>query len=1202
VRDVDVSIAVGELLARRVRISSLELQGLELNYVADETADTISLLFPDDGAKPAATPPQPQPLSHALDRLRGLGLDVARIRVPDAVLGYLELADGRVQRRVRVAGLLLDGHFHERGEQLDLELHLVPAARPEGARLSFAQQARPAAADGTLPARDPIDASARLVVDGSIAVHELARLKLTLRVEDAAGLPSLAGLPLDGALDLSIGFEPRRGRTHVELHELSLLGTSLSASLSGALEDASPDTLRELNGRANLAVEALPLQPEGIDVRGARARLLLERAQLSPAGALGRVELDAALEHAAVVAPAGQRMACDALTLAVSTDAEVATGSAPANRFAQLKIALAARRVAAARPSTESEPESAIEGRDLAATLRGGPAPGAAPGAAESEALSLRFAELELTQGRAASAQLSAPVLHVTGTSLLRALASNTPASGTIALDVARVQARTGPDGLDLAPVSVALQLEKFARGGAGLFGLGGHARVELSAAGTLRSGARTAKLTRFAPVLTADLDRAELASTLPIGRLQVREAGKPLLDLERADLRVSVSDPMGLAPPRARGRVALEGHVGHMVASGNAMGLPALAFSARGDGAAYLVEGSASIAELRTASGRAAGTHRFELDGRADLHRHRVDLEAHLHPVADAQRGPILDASLHAAIDRQTGEFDNRFSLETQRLSPALATFLPKGASADFSRLRVEGKGRWGGLFQRPLADGALPELAPDALSRSSGQQDAKLLVENLWFEQNGERRFGAPRVELAFGLARRQRAAVGEFHGSAASMVVRNGPHELTLTDFRPQLTVQIADVAHPQVASLAADVALAGVEQDYAPGYPISDVHLTATVDAAPGRVVLRELTLSDAAGRATLHLTGAYESVVGGVAGKRAARPEAPIDGREAFSVSGELKQDLATLAGAGFASRASGQLRVPFVVQSGDLRSFRAAARVVAEAVDFSNADASLVIERLNGEIPIEQSATLLPDGLVLDAGSATDALSRARFPDVQPFLNTEAFVTADKIAWKGQSFGPLAGNVRIAGTTFSVDRLQLGYRGGSLTGQLEADLKPAASVLAFRGNATGIHTARGGEDVLDANLTLRFVPQSLALDGTAALVRVSKAHIRELLDALDPYHADTQMNKVRSLLSLGYPRFARLTASEGLLDFEISLGGLASAVSIDAIRAIPIAPLLDVYAADTVDRFFPRARAQAKLRAQANHTPRGKRP
>jgi hypothetical protein len=1201
VHDLELSVGVSELLSGRIRISKLELHGLEVNYAADETANTISLLFPDDGTDPAATTPSP-PLSHALERAGGLGLQVAQIRIPDAALGYIEFVQGRIERRVRATGLQLQAGLREQSGQLDADLRLWPAARPEGARLHFAQRARPASSDGTVPGRDAIDATARLALDGSIAVRELLRVKLALGIEDAAGLPPLAGLPLDATLELSIGFEPGRGRTRIELKKLALFGSVLTASLAGTLEDGAPDTLRELSGRANLAADELPFQPEGLDLKNARAQLLLDRAQLSPEGALGRVELDASLERAAFVTPAGARMACDGLTLGASTDASIAltgtagaasAGAGAADRSGLLRVALAARHISVLQPASASEPESTVKGSDLAVTLGTSPATGPTAGAAQPDALSVRFANLELTQGRGTSAELRAPVLRASGANLLRSLATNAPASGTIGLEVARVQARADDAALELAPVSMALQLAAFRRSGAGLFGLGGDARLELSAAGSAKSGARTAKLTGFAPVVSAAFDRAELTGSLPIATLRVREAGQRLLWVERADLRVSVADPPSLAPPLARGRGALEGAVGRLEVSGNAMALPVLAFSTRGDGAAYVIEGRASIDHLRTASGRSAGTHRFELAGRADLQRHVVDLDAHLRPPDATRRGPLMDASAHAAIDGESGALDNRFAFDAHRLAPALAMFLPKGASADFNRLHVAGKGRWQGLFQRPVAAGALPRLASDAWSRSSGQQELEVRIEELSFAQAGARRIGAPRIELGLAVARRQRAASAEFHARAASMVVQSGGHELTLTELRPKFSLQVSDVEHPQVASVVADIGLARLEQDYAPGYPVSDVRLTATLDAAPGRIVLREFSLAEGAGHASLQLAGAYESVVGERAGQRAARPEAPIDGREAFSVSGELKQDLATLAATGFASRASGAVRVPFVVQSGDLRSFRAAARLVAEAVDFRSADGSLVIEALNGEIPIEQTATLLQSGLVLEAGSASDALSRARFPDVQPFLNSEAFVTADAIAWRGQTFGPLAGNIRIAGTTFSLDRLQLGYRGGSLTGQLEADLKPGASLLTFRGNATGIHTARGGQDVLDANLTLRFVPQSLALDGTAQLVRVSKAHIRELLDALDPYHADTQLNKVRSLLSLGYPRFARLTASEGLLDFEISLGGLASAVSIDAIRAIPIAPLLDVYAADTVDVFFPRARARARLDARA---------
>jgi hypothetical protein len=932
--------------------------------------------------------------------------------------------------------------------------------------------------------------------------------------------------------------------------------------------------LRDASAAVQLSVPNSDFLPAAVDVRALRAQVLVDAAQLSAAGVVGQLKAEASAERL-FVGRGEQRAGAEDITLTIASDATVASPHAAT----PLRVALAARRVSAAQRATRS----ALEGRDFA--LEGAmQANSGAPSnlkPAAADALSVRFSELAYTQRPAITARLHGLVMQAQGPGLVSALTTNAPANATVSVRARRIEARAGQNALELTPAELVLRPRDLLRSEAGEFGLAGRLEAQLKGALRLRSGAQSVKLGGFAPAITADFDRGRFEGQLPIARLDVRQDGHATLALRGAALRFALADPLRLAPPDARGRVSIDGAVNHVASGDQALALPQLALSLQGEGGAYAIAGSASVAELRSSSRRFAGTHRFALSGRADLATHVADLQAQLVAAHGAKHRPGFDASLHAAIDASTGAFENRFELATHQLAPVIASYLPEGASLALGDLRMRGEGRWSGLFAAPLVAGQLPQLSPDALEQLRGAQQFELSALGVSLVRGGREQFGCPAGVLSLSASKRADGAVVELTGHVADLVVRNAARELRLSELRPRLSVHLPDPARPRVAAITAEVTLANVAQNVVPGYPLSSLRLTAALDSAPGRSVLRELVLSNGGGHARLRMTGAYESQRDAAATAPRVATETSLEGREAFSLSGELEQDLSSLTGSAFARHASGRLRVPFEVQSGDLQSVRAVARLVAEAVDFTSPDGSLAVERLNGEIPIAQTLTLLPSGALLDPGAGENALSRARFPDVQPFLNNEAFLTAERIVSKGQVLGPLAGNVRIAGTTLAVDRLQVGYRGGSITGQLAADLRPGAAQLSFRGNATGIHTARGGKDVLDANLALRFVPASLALDGTMQMVRVSKSHLRELLDALDPYHEDPQMNKLRLLLSFGYPRFARLRAAEGLMDFEVSLGGLAGAVSIDAIRAIPIAPLLDVYAAPLVDAWFP---------------------
>lgn len=1147
VREGDVDLDLEALLGGAIRIRSSELRGLEVTYVADETTDSVTLLFPDDPNVPLP------PLSRSLDSLRDLGIDISDMRAPDAALVYVELEQGAEVRRARLSELALRAHLHERSGVLDAGLGMRPAASSRTARLTLAQAPRAASADGSIEARARVDADARLSLDGAISVRDALSVRLAARVESSRGLPIEARAPLDLGLDLGVRFDPRAGSTHVDLRSLSLFGEVFRARLAGDVDDATPDTLRDADGTLDLAFEESPLAIEGADLHGVQVHLGLDHARLSPRGIDGGVDLRATADRAALEA-SGARLRARSLRLAVR-----------GHGLSLTPESLARSEVRAVGPI---------------------------------DVVEFGAAELDLEEGTELEVALVAPTMRAEGIALVGSLAENAPVDARVSFAAERFAGRSGNDRIEAAPLATEASLDDFVRQGTGLFGLGGRAELRLTTSGSARTGGQTARFTGLSPTVRADFDRHRLEGDLPIGSLDVREGGERTLALRGADLRFDTQDPTTLAPPTANGRLVLSGRVAHADTGSAAMGIPSLELTVDGRAGAYRLGGRATLRDLETSGERFEGMHQLAVEGSADLRHQVVDLDAHLAP-AGGREGPSFDATVHAAIDPETAVLENQVELEAHRLAPALARYLPEGATLDLTSFRVQGEGRWSDLFARRPARGTVPELAADYVTRMQGDEHLALVVEGVEAAK-GTSRVSIPRLSLALGLSQRDGALLAELGAEADSTTLRDGADEFVLHAFRPRIDVRLPDVERLDVASVEADVRVGRIDQALLPGYPLTDLQLTASVEAAPGEITLRDLRLANPGGHSTFRMTGAYEHD-----GGRAMRPEDTADlesirGREALTFTGEFTQELGPLAGTSFARSADGHLRIGFEVQSGDLRTYRGVARFVADGVDFTSPDGALVVEDLDGEIPVEETVTFLSTGPVLDPGAGINALSRARFPDVQPFLNTDAYLTSQRLQWQGQSLGPLAGNVRVAGTTLSIDRLQVGYRGGSLTGQLEADLMPGASHLSFRGNATGIHTEHGGDEVLDANVALRFVPESLTLDGTMQLVRVGRSHLLELLDAVDPYHEDADMNTVRSLLRLGYPRFARLRAAEGLMDFEVSLGGLASAVRIDPIRAIPIAPLLEEYAAPMVETFFPRSREHVASGASspASATPR----
>jgi translocation and assembly module TamB len=266
--------------------------------------------------------------------------------------------------------------------------------------------------------------------------------------------------------------------------------------------------------------------------------------------------------------------------------------------------------------------------------------------------------------------------------------------------------------------------------------------------------------------------------------------------------------------------------------------------------------------------------------------------------------------------------------------------------------------------------------------------------------------------------------------------------------------------------------------------------------------------------------------------------------------------------------------------IPFRLESGGLLGYRFVATLEANQVSFEQKNRSLVVERLNGVIPIVEEFALLPSGLALGDGPRVSPLSDTRFFDVHPFLTGDDYVTVDSITFAGlQTLGPLAANVRIERTDFLVDQLQAGYRGGQIVGQARVAYRDGDPIVRLRVNVTGLRSGKGN-DVFDANTALTFVPRAMTLDGKVQIVRASRGHLLDILDVLDPFHESANANRVRQGLALGYPKFVRFALHDGAVDTKVELGGLAQVLRIDEIKAVPLGPILQRYVAPALSVYL----------------------
>ncbi|MEZ4327596.1 MAG: hypothetical protein R3B40_20415 [Polyangiales bacterium] len=1199
---LDGTLDVHALLDGRVHVNDLRASGTELHLVRDAETSTLDALFPSDPDEVAA-PLEPSKL---LGLLRGLGVDVDNATLELRRATVMEVSGSTVISRASLDGLVMTGHLHEStppdaaSSQLDVGLAL---RSPDGARSRLTLMQTESAerdAEGE-PLRPALDLWTELAVGVELTVRDDANLSVALEAWPQPGLVPETDLPLQVALTLGLTFHEDDGRTALDLTMPSVLGGLAQGRVSGEIRDDTPTTLRHANGRLEAGFEELPISLPGVTAEAFRATLTLADATLGPEGVAGAIDLRASLGRAVVEEqwPAGHVRDAQ---LTLTTRAE------SLERFDTYALELSAGSLA----YRESEgPEGvSVDGEALSLQLSGPTldtrwvggeqAPqdaGALPSAAEpraSDVLTVSLARLSLGAG-ADQVTLMAPMARAEGPGLARAVLTGGALRGELSLDAASLDARAGRDHASTETLRARASLHGLLLDGGGWLGLGGTLDVAVDTDARFASGGTSGDARGLAPRLHLDFGTGEMSGDVPLASLTTRERGEPPLTVRSVALSVRADHLDSLAPPRARGRVHVEGRVGHIATGDMRLALPQVDVDLVGSGGAYTASVDGRVADLETGGESFPGVHPLRVRGSADLRAHTYALDAHVgNPDVDDDAGdPDVTLTLRAGLAEDGRTLQHRIEGSARHLAALVRPHMPPGVELDFDEVRLEGAGTIADALARPARAGQVLPLVVDLGRALRGQQDLTLTLTALRYRTPDGLSVTIPTATLGARAQEREGVTDVTLTSRMPSVSVVSGRDTAEVSDLDGQVALSLPDLDDPSTAHLALDLRARHVGQTFQRGYPMANVRLVAEADTTPISVTLTSLTLSNPAGRSRLELRGAYEGELSEVRAGRQAHAAAAIYGREALALLGTFEQDLSALSGTSFAQRAEGTLRVPMRVESGDLATFRISARMVAEAVSLVDLRVGLAVEQLECDVPIEEVVSVTPAGVTLQPSARTNPLSRSRFPDVQPFLDRDAFISARRIILADQVLGPLAGNLRIEGTTFALDRLQLGYRGGVVTAQLEADIRRGAAYVTMRGNATGVQ-GRDADDVLDANFALRFAPESLALDGSLQLVRMSRTHLEALLNVLDPYREDTDINTVRALLPFGHPRTLQARIQDGLMDLDLQLGGIAGIASIEAIRAIPIAPLLDDYVAPIVDPLFREPDQDVRVRRNAS--------
>lgn len=504
--------------------------------------------------------------------------------------------------------------------------------------------------------------------------------------------------------------------------------------------------------------------------------------------------------------------------------------------------------------------------------------------------------------------------------------------------------------------------------------------------------------------------------------------------------------------------------------------------------------------------------------------------------------------------FDRTQRALTHDITGQISDLAPALPLLLnvPALTKADLSKLDVALKtqGSVVGVVTDVDAAGRI-RWSPEPQHTWSGQSAVELQVAHLDWD-DGTRAVRIPAAALRIGVQgeRERRTVVSDLQ--IDGMDVGLGSRWIKLSDVRHHSSATLAGRYHSGSVELAQQLSVRAVQQNLVSAYPVGDFSLDSTIRrSADGVLKLSKLELENRAAGTSLSMSGGFD-VLGDLP-------------RVALRTS--LRQDLARISTNESDLVGRGKAVLDLSVESPDLRVLHTEALMRLEDAHVHVPSKNIVLDDVNGEVPIECDIVLDRHGVELMHGSPVNPYMAHRFADQHPLLSHRSFLSIGSLKTPLVSIAPFAANLEIRQNVLSLSQLEMGLRGGSVAGNGVFVWNGAKSKLHADLRASGVQSSYG--EPFDGNSSLVVDLADHSIEGRADILRVGRRHLLDMLDLLDPYHADAGINRIRSVLTYGYPERVNIAFKHGFASAGVHFGGLASLVSVDEIRGIPVGPLID---------------------------------
>ena len=581
-----------------------------------------------------------------------------------------------------------------------------------------------------------------------------------------------------------------------------------------------------------------------------------------------------------------------------------------------------------------------------------------------------------------------------------------------------------------------------------------------------------------------------------------------------------------------------------------------ALAMQVHSDGD---VEHHQVEAELRLENARASGKPLAASHAALSVEVHRRAPSISMKLALDGMAHASVTAALSVEGHQHTLRYD--VDADANELS-GLSALGDEGSEWDLEKLEVSlhAHGRLGGLISSLPRDGA-PRMAPDLFSSLDGEGTQDLHVGGLsWSSEDSELTVPSLTWHAEMKTVVRHRTVEGTLELSGLEL--DTAEHHVAVHRLHEAFSGSIDGPETKQRWDLSQRLTSDGVQQDYAPGYALNGASVTLDLHRTGDHTLhVTALRFENPAAGTRLNVSGNVD--VGG--------------SPQRMSLRGELEQNLARVWTDTQTFSGSGNLGATFRVDSPDLRVFRTESALRFEQLQLVSARNGVVVEGLNGELPISADFISRGNKLVLLRDTNTNPYWMLRFADQHPLLGHPSFISARRIVTPLVIMTGMAGNLKIDQNILSLNQLEVGVRGGRISGQCTVNLRGADTKLQATIRATHVLSSHG--EPFDGNAALAISMRQRTVDGRMQVLKIGKRHLLDLLDLQDPQRADSGINRIRSAMAFGYPDQVRVVSEHGFANVRVTLGGLAQFVKVGELRGIPVGPFVD----RVMDKLFANA-------------------